>query len=100
MILRNHSFRLIVFSCSNTEYVVFMKVFIHVYGWYKNFVFLLLVLVDLTEPESGEVIDGKEATFTDLQFTTNQAKVELQWRNFQDPESLIKQYEVLVESAK
>lgn len=46
------------------------------------------------------MIDGKEATFTDLQFTTNQAKVELQWRNFEDPESLIKQYEVLVESAK
>lgn len=46
------------------------------------------------------MIDGKEATFTDLQFTTNQAKVELQWRNFADPESLIKQYEVLVESAK
>ena len=68
---------------------------VHEFGF-----FLLLVLVDLTEPESGEVIDGKEATFTDLQFTTNQAKVELQWRNFQDPESLIKQYEVLVESAK
>lgn len=46
------------------------------------------------------MIDGKDATFTDLQFTTNQAKVELQWRNFEDPESLIKQYEVLVESAK
>lgn len=46
------------------------------------------------------MIDGKEATFTDLEFTTNQAKVELQWRNFEDPESLIKQYEVLVESAK
>lgn len=62
--------------------------------------FHISVLVDLTEPESGDVIDGKEATFTDLQFTTNQAKVELQWRNFEDPESLIKQYEVLVESAK
>lgn len=46
------------------------------------------------------MIDGKDATFTDLEFTTNQAKVELQWRNFEDPESLIKQYEVLVESAK
>jgi hypothetical protein len=56
--------------------------------------------VDLTEPESGEVVDGKDPAFKDLQFTTSQAKVQLQWRGFQDPESLIKQYEVQVESAK
>jgi hypothetical protein len=64
------------------------------------YVFCITVLVDLTEPESGEVVDGKDPAFKDLQFTTSQAKVQLQWRGFQDPESLIKQYEVQVESAK
>ncbi|XP_062596534.1 uncharacterized protein LOC134257978, partial [Saccostrea cucullata] len=58
------------------------------------------VLVDLTEPVAGEVVDGSAEDFTDLQFTTSQAKIELQWRNYLDPESNISHYDVKVYRAK
>jgi hypothetical protein len=58
------------------------------------------VLVDLTKPVAGEVVDGSAKDFTDLQFTTSQAKVELQWRDFYDPESNISHYDVQVDRAK
>lgn len=64
------------------------------------FVYLCTVLVDLTEPVAGEVVDGSAYDFTDLQFTTSQAKVELQWRNYYDPESNISRYDVKVYRAK
>lgn len=64
------------------------------------FVYLCTVLVDLTEPVAGEVVDGSANDFTDLQFTTSQAKVELQWRNYYDPESNISHYDVKVYRAK
>lgn len=64
------------------------------------FVYLCTVLVDLTEPVAGEVVDGSANDFTDLQFTTSQAKVELQWRNYYDPESNISRYDVKVYRAK
>lgn len=62
--------------------------------------YLCTVLVDLTEPVAGEVVDGSAHDFTDLQFTTSQAKVELQWRNYYDPESNISHYDVKVYRAK
>ncbi|XP_063408918.1 uncharacterized protein LOC134692399 [Mytilus trossulus] len=57
------------------------------------------VTVDLTEPVSGHVIDGNKTNFEDIQFSGNAAKVEVQWRNYYDPESTIRQYEVQVQAA-
>ncbi|CAG2187681.1 unnamed protein product [Mytilus edulis] len=57
------------------------------------------VTVDLTKPVPGSVIDGNNDDFTDIQFSASPAKVEVQWRNYTDPESTIYQYEVLVQSA-
>ncbi|CAG2239680.1 unnamed protein product [Mytilus edulis] len=57
------------------------------------------VTVDLTEPVSGRVIDGNETDFEDIQFSGNAAKVEVQWRDYHDPESTIRQYEVQVQAA-
>ena len=58
------------------------------------------MLVDLTKPVPGQVIDGLLDNFQDLEFTSSQAKVEAQWKNYYDPESLIKQYDVQVSSAQ
>lgn len=54
------------------------------------------VLVDLTKPVPGQVVDGSSVNFTDMKYTTSQAKVDLQWRNFYDPESNISHYDVKV----
>lgn len=61
---------------------------------------IYIVLVDLSKPVPGEVVDGLAEDFTDVQFTTSQTKVELQWRNFFDPESNISHYDVKVYRAK
>ena len=55
--------------------------------------------VDLTKPVSGQIIDGNVTGFSDLKFSPSPAKVELQWRNFYDPESTIRQYDVQVQRA-
>lgn len=60
----------------------------------------LTVLVDTTNPVSGMVVDGKDATFTDVQYTTSRAKVEVQWKDFSDPESFIRNYQVQVHRAR
>ncbi|CAC5384518.1 unnamed protein product [Mytilus coruscus] len=57
------------------------------------------VTVDLTKPVPGQVIDGNVTGFKDVMFSPSPAKVEVQWRNYYDPESTIKQYEVQVERA-
>ncbi|CAG2236309.1 unnamed protein product [Mytilus edulis] len=57
------------------------------------------VTVDLTEPVSGHVIDGNKTDFKDIQFSGNAAKVEVQWKDYHDPESTIRQYEVQVQAA-
>ncbi|CAG2214886.1 unnamed protein product [Mytilus edulis] len=57
------------------------------------------VTVDLTEPDSGHVIDGNKTDFKDIQFSGNAAKVEVQWRDYHDPESTIRQYDVQVQAA-
>lgn len=62
--------------------------------------FISIVTVDLTAPVSGEVIDGIQPGFTDLQYSPSTAKVGTQWRDYYDPESGIKQYEVQVEIAR
>jgi hypothetical protein len=56
--------------------------------------------VDTTIPVPGEVVDGKEASFTDVQYTTSRAKVEVQWRGYSDPESFIDNYQVQVHRAR
>lgn len=56
--------------------------------------------MDLSKPVPGEVVDGLAEDFTDVQFTTSQTKVELQWRNYFDPESNISHYDVKVYRAK
>lgn len=38
--------------------------------------------------------------FRDIRFSSSPAKVEVQWRNYSDPESTIQQYDVKVQSAK
>ena len=38
--------------------------------------------------------------FNDLDYTSSQAKVEAQWKDYYDPESTIKQYDVQVSSAQ
>ncbi|XP_076086943.1 uncharacterized protein LOC143057517 [Mytilus galloprovincialis] len=58
------------------------------------------VTVDLTEPISGHVVDGNETDFEDIQFSGNAAKVEVQWKDYYDPESTIRQYEVQVQVAQ
>ncbi|KAK7494165.1 hypothetical protein BaRGS_00014638, partial [Batillaria attramentaria] len=57
------------------------------------------VLVDLTAPEAGEVIDGLDPDFNDLSFTVHKATVAARWRGFTDPESDIIQYDVQVQRA-
>ncbi|XP_076085507.1 uncharacterized protein LOC143056307 [Mytilus galloprovincialis] len=58
------------------------------------------VLVDLSAPVPGEVVDGMMDNFIDLDYTSSQAKVEAQWKDYYDPESTIKQYDVQVSSAQ
>ncbi|KAK3101936.1 hypothetical protein FSP39_007496 [Pinctada imbricata] len=58
------------------------------------------VLVDLTDPVEGEVVDGNDFTFTDLIYTSSKVTVGLQWRNFTDPESHILEYRVRVYRAE
>jgi hypothetical protein len=54
------------------------------------------VSVDLTEPVPGELIDGVQNHFTDLQFSPSPAKVGAQWKDYKDPESGISQYDLQV----
>lgn len=56
--------------------------------------------MDTTNPVSGTVVDGKDAAFTDVQYTTSHAMVEVQWKDFNDPESFIWNYQVQVHRAR
>lgn len=42
------------------------------------------------------MVDGNSGNFTDMKYTTSQAKVDLQWKGFFDPESNISHYDVKV----
>ncbi|KAK3612515.1 hypothetical protein CHS0354_024486 [Potamilus streckersoni] len=54
------------------------------------------VIVDLTKPEVGEVVDGNLTGFKDVQFSASKSTVDLQWQGFHDPESHIRQYDVQI----
>lgn len=72
----------------------------HVTMYCNSLLCSLTVLVDTTNPVSGTVVDGKDAAFTDIQYTTSRAKVEVQWKDFSDPESFIRNYQVQVHRAR
>ena len=55
------------------------------------------MIVNLTPLLEGEIIDGIKSGFTDLVYSSKPATVEAQWRDYQDPESTIRDYEVEVE---
>ena len=54
------------------------------------------MLCDLTYPEAGDVIDGVDNHFQDMQYTYHRGTVVAQWRDFKDPESDIKEYGVSI----
>ncbi|XP_048258717.1 uncharacterized protein LOC124137708 isoform X1 [Haliotis rufescens] len=58
------------------------------------------VIVDLTPPVPGEVVDGIRDVFDDVEFSTHVATVGTQWRNHSDPESDIREYAVQILRAK
>ncbi|XP_048250793.1 uncharacterized protein LOC124111176 [Haliotis rufescens] len=58
------------------------------------------VIVDLTPPVAGEVVDGRSANFTDTAFSLHVATVATQWRGYTDPESNIREYAVEVLRAR
>ncbi|ESO91907.1 hypothetical protein LOTGIDRAFT_176774, partial [Lottia gigantea] len=58
------------------------------------------VIVDLTVPVEGEVVDGKRDNFTDIQFSGATATVAGQWKGQFDPESSIKSLAVQILRAK
>lgn len=62
---------------------------------WKHFLFFL-VTVDLTKPDKGEIVDGKNPSFQDMNFTAAKSSIAAQWRNYNDPESNIKEYNVKV----
>ncbi|XP_041378093.1 uncharacterized protein LOC121390363 [Gigantopelta aegis] len=57
------------------------------------------VLVDLTPPVAGEIIDGKLGGFEDISFSLHRATVAAQWRNFSDMESDIRDFELEITRA-
>ena len=54
------------------------------------------VVIDVTPPESGFVVDGSLDNFADLEFSSFKSTVELQWHGFSDPESRIKEYDIKI----
>ncbi|XP_046562951.1 uncharacterized protein LOC124271844 [Haliotis rubra] len=58
------------------------------------------VIVDLTAPVPGDVVDGIRDSFVDVEFSTHVATVGTQWRNQSDPESDIREYAVQILRAK
>ena len=58
------------------------------------------VLVDLTPPVTGTLVDGNDPSYVDLEFTSNRVTVSLEWKDFHDPESTIYNYKVRVYKAE
>lgn len=52
----------------------------------------MTVKVDLTPPVEGEMIDGLDTNFKDLQYSPSKTNVAVQWKDFSDPESAIREY--------
>lgn len=61
----------------------------------KKQLLYFVVLVDLTPPIQGTVNDGKNLS-TDIQYSSETATVMCSWKDFMDPESGIKNYQVHV----
>lgn len=59
-------------------------------------VWIISVVIDLTPPEPGTLVDGTSVNFSDLEFSSSKSSVELQWGGFSDPESGIKKFDVKV----
>ena len=58
------------------------------------------VVIDLSPPISGIVVDGIKQNFDDVQFSSSKSSVEVQWDRFSDPESGIKEYSVKISKQK
>lgn len=54
------------------------------------------VLIDLSPPEPGAVVDGRLDHFEDLEFSSSKSSVDLQWKKSSDSESGIKQQDVKI----
>ncbi|XP_072033446.1 LOW QUALITY PROTEIN: uncharacterized protein [Amphiura filiformis] len=54
------------------------------------------VIVDLTPPEAGLIIDGLDPEFRDLVYSSEAATITSQWVNYTDPESGIRDYKISV----
>ncbi|KAK3788402.1 hypothetical protein RRG08_044436, partial [Elysia crispata] len=57
------------------------------------------VLIDTSDPTTGELVDGQDAGFSDQVYSTSTSTVSAQWRNFADSESTIDNYAVKVTRA-
>ena len=54
------------------------------------------MIVDLTPPEAGVIVDGLEPNFHDVAFSSESATITSQWENYTDPESGIRDHKVSV----
>ena len=54
------------------------------------------MLIDLSPPEPGAVVDGRLDHFEDLEFSSSKSSADLQWKKSSDSESGIKQQDVKV----
>ena len=50
--------------------------------------------MDLTPPIAGLVVDGDLPQFKDKVFSSSKSTVNLQWKDFYDPESGIREYKI------
>ncbi len=62
----------------------------------SNFVFYFAVIVDLTPPETGVIIDGVDPEFQDVVYSSEAATISAQWTNYTDPESGIRDHKISV----
>ena len=54
------------------------------------------MIVDLTPPAAGVIVDGLESKFHDVAFSSESATITSQWENYTDPESGIRDHKVSV----
>ncbi|XP_067658325.1 uncharacterized protein [Haliotis asinina] len=58
------------------------------------------VIVDMTPPIQGDIVDGRSPSFRDQKFSTQKATIGAEWRAFSDPESSLREYSVQILRAK
>ena len=54
------------------------------------------VRVDLTPPVTGSVLDGNLPEYKDIVYSASKSTVKVQWKDFFDPESGIRNYHAKV----